>query len=515
VDPLDRDMMRSDPVLRWYLAGIRLNAGFGISKWFWLFWLVAVPLLLGAIFWGITDVEGRFWLGSLDHPVRQGSADVIGGLSFLGDLAVSPFFLLLPLLLVLLRQAIGKTIVLYNECARLVHPEVQADPVMRVRFEEIATQAAAALRYRGFRRRLLWIGAIAVGLSLFGFNTLSSFRGDTWPIVAVPYDQAWSWLKPYGPQPAVIKPNTVVITLKDPASFVTPCKDANPLICLPPGFPDKKLTVSTDRRRVSWSGPLSFDEQRALAALSPDAEWQQAVQALARQKSEGYVSDTNQPPVEKWDTDMLGAPYSWWATRIWALLFGYALVPVAVLRVLNLVHVVWRFTKSLAEADMLKANPYSAESREGLELIVSALFAANYCLLVASLMVVSVLFKVGAKAGGHDLALLAFLPLFAFAALAPMVSISSIFEHRVKRGYLAMHEAAAGAMHQAFHDGAAYMNAEDAGAFAAALANYDGYLSRGQETAIFPVSWTTITNAAAPVTPLVLALGEKLLGLLF
>lgn len=508
MEELVRDLTRSDCILRWYLAGIRLDAQFRVSLGGYVLWLVMVPLALGTSFWYVTSAEGRFDLASMDQPAAFGSHDMIAGLSFLGDTMVWPFFLLVPLLLILLRRAsvqVARLVVGGNELVR------QNDPAA---FNAIADQARIRLRYRSRKWRALWGGALAFGLVLFAYNTVACLRADTWPGGSAAYDQLWTWLKPYASHQAVIKPDTVVITLKDPASFIAPCKDPAQNFCLPPGLSDRKLVIAPDRRHLSWSGPISADEQHELAGLWPGAEWQQAVQSLARQKAQGYVSGLSRP-VEKWDTDLAGARWSWIATRVWVLLVGYAILPLAVFRVLNLLFTSWRFATSLARADMLKANPYDGKSRQSLDLIVSALFAANYCLLVVSLMVALALVKVGASPGWHDLILLPFIPLFAFAAVAPLLSISSIFEHRVKQHYLSVHATAAGVMHQAFHDEAATMTTDARGTRADAIMKYGDYLSLGQDTAIFPISLTTVTGVVAPVAPLVLALVEKAIGVFF
>jgi hypothetical protein len=94
------------------------------------------------------------------------------------------------------------------------------------------------------------------------------------------------------------------------------------------------------------------------------------VQSLYRQKSRGFASGKLQP-FEKWDTDLSGAPFTWWASRLWVLLLGYAILPNAALRILNILFVVWTSVRALAEADMMKANPYASESRKSLELIVT------------------------------------------------------------------------------------------------------------------------------------------------
>src|SRR6187551_3047678 len=112
--PLEQKILRSDRVLRCYLA---LIAPSGKSRF--VLWLVILPLALFAVFCKITHQEARFDFGSLDLPVAPGSHDVFVGLSFLGDSMVWPYFLLVPLLLVMLRVAIGKTVVLREKCGEL------------------------------------------------------------------------------------------------------------------------------------------------------------------------------------------------------------------------------------------------------------------------------------------------------------------------------------------------------------------------------------------------------------
>jgi hypothetical protein len=512
MDPLDRDIKRSDPVLGRYFNFIAVDQRLRVRLIAYITWLVVLPLLLFAIFCDIAHKETRFDLGSLDRPVSAGSHDLVVGLSFLGDTMVWPFFLLIPLLLVMLRMAIGATVTLCRESARLVRPEIIIDPTLRANFRSLVRQTEATLCYRGAAWRSCWAAALIAGLLFFAYNTLACIRGDAWPNAWLPYDQVWSWLKPYALHEAVIKPNAVVITLNDPASFITPCSDPGKDVCLPPAL--SKLTIDRDRRRLTWSGTLSLEERRALAALWPSAEWQQAVQSLSTQKQAGFVSDARRL-LEKWDTDLRAAPLSWAAARIWVLLIGYALLPLAVLRVANLLIAVQRFARQLARADMLRANPYSSESRESLDLIIQPLFAANYCLLVVSVMVALAFVKIGAKPEWYDLALVAFVPAFAFGAIAPLLLISDTFERGFKVRYLSVHAAALGEMHRQFHDTTATMTAVARGQQADALTKYSDYLARGEDTAIFPVSAATVTRMAAPVAPLALTLIEKAIGAFF
>jgi hypothetical protein len=512
MDPLDRAIRRSDKVLRCYLACIALDPRFRVRPVSYVLWLVILPLLLFGAFCGITHKEARFGLGSLDLPAVPGSRDVIAGLSFLGDTMVWPFLLLIPLLLVLLRAAIGKAVALRRESATLVRGEILTSPACAEEFGALAGQFEATLCYRSLTWRWLRHAALVVGLLVFVYNTVACIRGDAWPDWPVLYDRIWSLLKPYGSHQVVIKPDTVVVTLKDSASFITPCSDPAKDFCLPPAL--SKLAIDRDRHRLSWSGPLSLDERRAMAELWPGAEWQQVVQSLSQQKQEGFVSDKLRT-VEKWDTDVRGAPLSWTAARIWVLLIGYALLPLAVLRVSNVLVAVWRFANVLARSDMLKANPFSSESRKSLDLIVQPLFAASYCLVVVSIMVALAFFKVGAKPEWYDLALLVLIPLFAFAALAPLLSISATFERDVKARYLAAHATVIGIMHQDFHNDTAAMDPVTRGSRTDALMKYSDYLARGEATAVFPISLATITRLLAPMAPLVLTLIEKAFGAFF
>src|SRR5271165_5351199 len=112
MDPLDRDIKRSDPVLGRYFNFIAVDQRLRVRLIAYITWLVVLPLLLFAIFCDIAHKETRFDLGSLDRPVSGGSHDLVVGLSFLGDTMVWPFFLLIPLLLVMLRMAIGATVTL-------------------------------------------------------------------------------------------------------------------------------------------------------------------------------------------------------------------------------------------------------------------------------------------------------------------------------------------------------------------------------------------------------------------
>src|SRR5271169_7188950 len=449
MDTLSRDVIQSDPVLRWYLEcitlGQRLRNKFVICG----LWLVIVPALLFVIFWAITSHERRFGLDSRDLPF-PGGRDLIVGLAFLGDTMVWPFFLLVPLLLVLLRGAIAKAVDLMHGSATLVRPEILTDPQAKFSFDEITEEAVATLCYRDRTWGRRWGSALAGGLLVFAYNTVACIRADAWPDALIRYQELPPLLTPYELNEVVVKPDTVVVTLKDPAPLVTPCIRPVQELCLPPLLA-QKLKFDRDRRQLSWSGPLSTDEQRELAELWPGTEWQQLVQSLSRLKNEGYVTG-EKAPLEKWDTDLFHAPFSWWASRAWVLLLGYAVLPLAVLRVGNLIYVVWRLATALAEANMLKANPYSRESRVSLDLITAVFLAANYCLLVVSVMVALVFFKVGAKPQWHDLALLVLIPVFLFAAIAPLLSISNIFERCVKDRYLSVHARVVGNMHRAFHE---------------------------------------------------------------
>ena len=398
---------------------------------------------------------------------------------------------MIPLLLVLLRRAMAKAVELLHGSTTLVRPELLTDPQAKSDFDEIAQRAITALCYRGPAWGWLWHGAIAGGLLLFAYNTVVCIREDAWPNALIRYDELSYLLKPYAYNDVVLKPDTVVISLKDPMPLIMPCSSPGQAVCLP--FPLKqKLTFDRDRRQLSWTGPLSSDEQRQLAELWPGAEWQQVVQSLSRLKEQGYVSGKVER-LEKWDTDLSHAPLSWWASRTWVLLIGYAIVPLAVLRVANIIYVAWRLAKALGEANMLKANPYSRHSRASLDLITAAFIAANSCLLVVSIMVALAFFKVGAKPQWHDLALIVLVPVFAFAAVAPLVSISKVFERCVKDRYLSVHAGVVEDMHRAFYNATTKIDAESRGIYADVLTKYDDYLSRGEVVAVFPISLQTIS----------------------
>jgi hypothetical protein len=157
VNGLSRDVIRSDPVLRWYLECITLGRC-RPNKVVIIWALVIVPALLFAIFWAITSHEERFYFGSEDW--RRGSLDVTVGLAFLGDFAVWPFFLLVPLLMVLLRGAIANAVDLLDGSATLVRPEILGDPPAKSVFDEITDEAVAALCYRRRGWRCWWRGAL-------------------------------------------------------------------------------------------------------------------------------------------------------------------------------------------------------------------------------------------------------------------------------------------------------------------------------------------------------------------
>lgn len=501
---MEPEIVRSDPILRWYLACI----AFDQRLWVMIVKnarLLVVPVVLFGIFAVITCKEDRFDFGSRDLPPFPGSRDVIVGLSFLGDTMVWPFFFLVPLFLVLLRSAIGNTAALLRDRTTLVRPEVLNNTGL-ARLDQIKNEALEQLCYRGSAGRNFWRFALAVGLITFVYNAVVCVRADAWPSSVIPYDHVWAWLKPNALHDAVLKPDAVVVVLKDPAPLISPCGDRNQDVCLPPGL-SKKLAIDHDRRRLTWSGPLSIEERGELADLWPGPEWQQMVQSLYRQKNRGFASGKLQP-FEKWDTDLTGAPFTWWASRLWVLLLGYAILPLAALRILNILFVVWSSVKALAEADMLKANPYSSESRKSLELIVTALFGANYCLFLVSGMV-ALAFLRGSGLEWHDWLLVAFIPIFAAAAAAPLLLISNIFERQVKERYLSVHARAVEQMHRTFRASAETETDDNKARLADAATKYDDYLSRGQAAAVFPLSLTTITNLAAPVTPMVVALVEK------
>jgi hypothetical protein len=505
VDTIDDVLARSDPVLRWYLAGIRLNPRFHVR-----FVSCVVYLLLAAvmfvIFWIITACEGRFGIDSRNLPLAPGSRDLIVGLSFLGDSMVWPFLFLVPIYLLLLKNASAGVAVLFRDSENLLRQNVLNSPARRAEFETIRDRAVAVLCYRGPISRWLWRGALVLGVGVFAFNFIVCVRADAWPNRLILYDHLPLWLKPYELNKPVIIPDMVMIALKEPAPLITPCINQN-TSCLPPDLAGK-LNIDPDRRTITWAGPLTSDDRSELAALWPGTDWQQVVRSLATLKSNGVPGEISRP-FEKWDTDPYSAPWSWFATRIWVLVLGYTILPLAVLRVLNFLFVIWRFVSGMAEANMLKANPYVAGSRDSLRLIVNAFFAANYCLLVASVMFALGFFKVGSKPGWQDLALVVLIPGFAFAAIAPLLFVSNAIERHVKSAYLSVHAEAAARLHQGFHDAAARGQATDPVAWIDANTKYDDYLSRGEATAIFPLSASTITKLLAPVTPLILAVAEK------
>ncbi|MDQ6702138.1 MAG: hypothetical protein M3Z96_03015 [Pseudomonadota bacterium] len=135
---------KSDVALCWYFGCIRIdNQGHVIGASYAL-WLCGLPALLFGMFWVITNSEERFRWSALDRPIAPGSHSVFKGLSFLGDTMVWPYFILVPLLLVLVRLAIGRTAALLANINSIVRPEFSSEP----RAEElqgILIQAQAAL----------------------------------------------------------------------------------------------------------------------------------------------------------------------------------------------------------------------------------------------------------------------------------------------------------------------------------------------------------------------------------
>jgi hypothetical protein len=124
---------------------------------------------------------------------------------------------------------------------------------------------------RGICRALAVASHARGGALTFVYNAVVCVRADAWPSRVVSYDRVWAWLKPNALHDAVLKPDTVVVALKDPALLISPCGDRIQDVCLPPGLSEKP-TIDHDRRRLTWSGPLSIEERGELADLWPAPE---------------------------------------------------------------------------------------------------------------------------------------------------------------------------------------------------------------------------------------------------
>lgn len=188
---IDRgDLLRNDPALRVGLNWLKIyrheDAGRPHAPPRGLLHLgiaILVPLLIFAV---VTKLESRFSLGSVTAPAEYVSTGgwfelktfepakgyagrKVKGMSFLGDTMVWPFVIMIPLLFVLLNQALGRfekfsgsTRSLLSRSWLLEHP---------AEYSRIVAGTRSIVRGEGIWRYLRWV-AITAGLGLVGFNAV-------------------------------------------------------------------------------------------------------------------------------------------------------------------------------------------------------------------------------------------------------------------------------------------------------------------------------------------------------
>jgi hypothetical protein len=187
------EILAGDPVLRW------LSNRVGFGNWRQVVTLVGAITLPCLVFAFVAAREGRLWLESL-APAQQveGQEVVVLGMSFLGDPMVWPFFFLVPLTVLLFKNATKKLADFFYEVRAVVDPGWAAQ--YSDDYQRLVDETQGCLAARGAWR---WgpRAAVAVALSFWLYNGLTCSlpqlnayhsdrvtvrEADTWQEVLVP-----------------------------------------------------------------------------------------------------------------------------------------------------------------------------------------------------------------------------------------------------------------------------------------------------------------------------------------
>ncbi len=134
------------------------------------------------------------------------------------------------------------------------------------------------------------------------------------------------------------------------------------------------------------------------------------------------ISLLNRIDIPKWDIDVLHAPLSWTAARIWVV-FGYGLVPIILAKLINVVGVLYSFCSAIGKKNLLIVKPLSHDKAGGFSKLSDAAIAFVYVVVPYMIMVIASFFKEATPASLHNyLLVLTFTPVFFIIFFTPLIS---------------------------------------------------------------------------------------------
>lgn len=382
-----REVMASNPLLARLLDLMSFDRRRGSLVFLAL---VAVPAIALSL---ATLSEQRFEMGSvtatrtLATEAGVQEREVLG-MSFLGDTMVWPYFLLVPVTLLLLRRSAEKVARFFAVVRTTLGEEfVRSNPDVYARLVEEAKERLAA---RHWSWRTFKYAAVAAGALFCLYNFLTCTFTDN----------------PYYPYLAE------VVYAKKTAAAQSEGDGSTPLVVK---YEEGELIIALQR---FGSAGRAADE-----TISPDPSYDEL-------RVEEPV------PLPKWDTDRREAPASWLLTRLWVVL-GYGLTPLVLFKVVNLMVVLQVFCGRLtSHQHSLDIKPLAPDRAGGLASLSDAALSFIYVFIPIFIMVGAALIKEATPPSPHNyLLIVGFVPLLVAAFFMPLSSVHNAMR-RAKEYYL-------------------------------------------------------------------------------
>ena len=406
------EIMASNPFLRWLCDRIGLESSREVLN---LIGLMVVPLLL---FSYVTLSEGRFRWGSLAR-VDPELGQTIPGMSFLGDSMVWPFFILVPLMLLLLKRAAAKVGRFLDEVRGILHPEFISSH--RADYARLVDQARRSLAARGWWWRSAWLLALTCSIAVYSYNFLVS---------TFPFPKEYEWLHPYKTDRyfdhhALRGPFELV--------FRTPAGEGAWVVRSP-----TEVEIHRPDGPGSWVVGTPFDVE-----IRGPHGWSKWTIERIEHRNLVPIKD-KRVNISKWDTDPQGAPVSWLLARAWTV-FSYGIIPFVLMKVINFMGVLYTFCHKLTHMtdswarpgpDALVIKPLAPDNAGGLSSLSEAALSFTYVLVPCLLMVIAAFFKeASTPSAANYLLVFLFFPLMLSTFLIPITSVHSAMK-RAKERYL-------------------------------------------------------------------------------
>ncbi|MFN2622349.1 MAG: hypothetical protein ABR611_05840 [Chthoniobacterales bacterium] len=349
-------------------------------------WGLALVILAPiAILSAVTLREGCFFLESVVTPGFLGGKQCqLIGMSFVGDPMAWGFSLLVPILIVVLKMATDRTIVLVNtvmgkasDAWKNDTSKAGLDATMR------KTKAIWKMRVRKPLRYLLVGGPWILAVVFWGYNTVTCGLH--------PWLPAWY---PYNSE-------RVKIVVAGEPNAITQNSAAKPA---------ELITAA--------GSILKFDNRDV---------------RLARKIGVAKTVLLEKPiPLKKWDCQPETAPLSCWLTRIWTL-FYYGAIPFLARHLLLVIWgataflnagTKWEDQKDDPQIQAVEINPFHPDGFGGLGALSDSVIIYLYSVSFFAMLVGLAFLKEGTQPSWHNYALmLLFLPIGVWGFLAPSVAV--------------------------------------------------------------------------------------------